>query len=138
MEAQVIKQVSYKQDGNEEQNIAMFVRQLGNNDPNVRWGAAIGLQRIGVAAAGPLARVVSEGSAVARPPAIWALGKIDYPGSEKSLVEALSSDDEWTRLMAMASLTAIGSPGAMIAVEKALASEDGSVRGILAELVEGS
>ena len=138
MEAQVIKQVSDKQDGNEEQNIAMFVGQLGNNDPNVRWGAAIGLQRIGVAAAGPLVQVVSEGSATARPPAIWALGKIDYHGSEKPLIEALSSDDEWTRLMAMASLTAIGSQGAIVAVEKALASEDGSVRGILAELVEGS
>jgi HEAT repeat protein len=138
MEAQVIKQASYKQDGNEEQNVALLVGQLGNNDPNVRWGAAIGLQRIGVAAADPLVRVISEGSAVARPPAIWALGKIDYPGSEKSLIEALSSDDEWTRLMAMASLTAMGSPGARVAVEKALANEDGSVRGILAELVEGS
>lgn len=138
MEAQVIKQVSYKQDGNEEQNIALLVGQLGNKDPNVRWRAAIGLQRIGVPAASPLVQVVSEGSVVARPPAIWALGKIDHPLSEKSLVEALSSDDEWTRLMAMASLTEIGSPGAMAAVENALATEDGSVRGILAELIEGS
>ena len=67
MEAQVIKQVSYKQDGTEEQNIAMLVGQLGNNDPNVRWGAAIGLQRIGVPAAGPLVQVVSEGSASGTP-----------------------------------------------------------------------
>jgi HEAT repeat protein len=138
MEAQVIKPVSYKKDGDEEQNVARLVGQLGDYDPNVRWGAAIGLQRIGVAAADPLVRVLSEGSELARPPAIWALGKIDYPGSEKSLVEALSSDHEWTRWMAMASLTAIGSPGAMVAVEGALRNEDGSVRGILAELVEGS
>jgi HEAT repeat protein len=138
MEAQVIRQISYEKDVSEEQTVALLVGQLGDNDPNVRWGAAIGLQRIGVAAAGPLVRVLSEGSAIARPPAIWALGKINYSGSEKSLVEALSSDHAWTRWMAMASLTAIGSPGAMVAIEEALRNEDGSVRGILAELVEGS
>jgi HEAT repeat protein len=138
MEAKVIKQVNYTQDGDKEQTVTQLARQLGDTDPNVRWGAAIGLQHLGGAAAGPLARVISEGSKLARPPAIWALGKINYPGTEKSLIEALSSDHEWTRWMAIASLTTIGSPGAIVAVEGALRNEDESVQGIIGELIEGS
>ena len=138
METQVIRKISYKKDVDENEDIARLVGYLGDEDPNVRWGAAIDLQRKGKVAAGPLTRVLGEGSDLARPPAIWALGKINDPGSEKPLVEALSSDHAWTRWMAMASLTMTGSPEAMVAVERALRTEDGSVRGILAELVEGS
>jgi HEAT repeat protein len=111
---------------------------LRDEDPRVRWRAAIAFQWIGTPAATPLIRALEEEEHYVRPPAIWVLEQIGDPRAVEPLMRAISAKHPWTRWMAMAALIKIGDPKGVAAAREAMKSEDEVARGIIEELVERS
>jgi HEAT repeat protein len=112
---------------------------MKNPDRNVRWSAAIALQRIGASAVDPLTKVLVNGSPETRAPAIWALEQIGDDRAVDPLIGILKGDtNEFCRWMAAAALRKIGDPTGIAAVEEALKGADAEEIGYIEELIEGS
>ncbi len=111
---------------------------LRDQDPKVRWRAALAFQKVGAPAAGQLIGTLEGGEHHAKPPAIWALEHIGDKRAIEPLIRLLATEHSWTRWMAMAALIRLGDPKGVTAAREALKSEDAVVQGIVEELVEGS
>ena len=111
---------------------------LKDEDPKVRWRAALACQKVGAPAAGHLIRTLEEGEHQAKPPAIWALEHIGDKRAIEPLIRSLATEHTWTRWMAMAALIKLGDPKGVAAAREALRTRTRSSREIVEELVEGS
>jgi HEAT repeat protein len=103
----------------------------------MRWRAAIALERIGPPAVEALMVAAEEREWTTRVPAIWALEHIGDRQAVPTLVENLNGENECCRWMAAAALTRIGTDREVAIVEAAFVN-DPAGRGFVEELIEGS
>jgi len=110
---------------------------LVSEDREVRWRAAVALERIGAPAVDTLVAAAGHDNYLVRVPAIWALEHIGDARAVDALVANLNGENECCRWAAAAALQQIGGETGRAAVESAFANDpDG--RGIVEELIEGS
>lgn len=120
-----------------ESAVAAISGMLESGDREVRWRAAVALERIGTPAVDTLVAAARHENYLVRVPAIWALEHIGDQRSVDALVANLNGENECCRWAAAAALSKIGGENERAAVESAFAN-DPAGRGIVEELIEGS
>lgn len=103
----------------------------------MRWRAAIALERIGPPAVEALMVAAGDLEWTTRVPAIWALEHIGSREAIPALLENLNGTSECCRWMAAAALTRVGDARELAIVEAEFVN-DPVGRGIVEELIEGS
>ena len=103
----------------------------------VRWRAAVALERIGPPSVEALMVAAADPDWQIRIPAIWALEHVGDERSVAPLLQNLQGRNECCRWMAAAALSRIGDDAVRRTVERAFVA-DPSGRGIVEELLEGS
>jgi HEAT repeat protein len=89
--------------------IPRLIEGLNDEDPQVRWRAAIALGAMGGDAVDPLIRVLESSSSAARIPAAWAAAEIGDQKAVDPLVRVMCDDpSECCRVMAAAALLKLG------------------------------
>jgi HEAT repeat protein len=116
-----------------ESAVITLAPMLRSGEREVRWRAAIALERIGSPAVGILVAAARDENFLVRVPAIWALEHIGDSRAVVPLVENLNGRNECCRWMAAAALSKIGGPAEKAAVEKAF-SNDPAGREIVDEM----
>ena len=103
---------------------------LTSGDREIRWRAAVALERIGAPAVETLVAAAGHDDYLVRVPAIWALEHIGDARAVDTLVANLNGTNECCRWAAGAALAKIGGESGRAAVESAFAN-DPAGRGIV-------
>jgi HEAT repeat protein len=110
---------------------------LSSPHREMRWRAAIALERIGPPAVEALMVAAGDPDWTTRVPAIWALEHVADRRAVPALVENLNGENECCRWMAAAALSRVGDDREWAIVEAEFA-DDPAGRGVVEELIEGS